>query len=210
MVMNDVFLWGLLLLIPCLLLLVWLLKRRKHAQMLAESLYEQSVDETQIMAETNSTPSPQVAEEKPEPADDLIIHLVIKALDDKRFSGTDIMLLMDDLSLEYGEMQLFHHYGLDENPQQKPVFSVANMLEPGTFDVNNMLNFSTSGLIVFMRLPNLLDGRVAFELMLNHAQSIAQHLHGQLENAQGQVLETPQVALLRDQISQYEHKNADI
>jgi cell division protein ZipA len=214
-VITEVFLWGLLFLIPTVLLTLWLVMRQKHNHALDSTLYTEDVDEVRIHEEINTfndspsqplAPNPSKTPDLPE----LIIYVVIKAETDQSFSGTEIMLLMDDLALEYGEMQAFHHYGLAENTQQKPVFSVVNMLEPGSFDLNNMIDFSTSGLILFMRLPGVLDGRVAFELMLNHAQNISQRLHGRLENDKGQVLGMPQVALLRERISDYEQKIAKI
>ena len=208
MVIKEIFLWGILAFIVLLLVIGWWWRKRRQANLSEAALYQQIVDEDELVTETTAHKS---IEKKPaKKTDDLIIHLLIRAKDDKAFNGTDILLLMDNLSLEYGEMQLFHHYGLDDNPQQLPVFSVANMLEPGDFDINQMMNFSTTGLIVFMRLPNVVDGRVAFELMLNHAQSISQQLSAKLENSQGKLLKSPQVAVLREQILTYENQKKSI
>lgn len=140
---------------------------------------------------------------------ELIIPLFVKALRKGSFAGADIVAAMEQLQLAYGEMQIFHHYGLDGKSgvanKQRTVFSIANMVEPGIFDLQRMDAFRTPGLILFMRLPGPLGGRVAFELMLNHAHRLAEVLKGSLEDERGESLTADNVARLRDKISRFEH-----
>lgn len=53
---------------------------------------------------------------------------------------------------------------------------MANMLEPGNFDIDSMDSFNTSGLVMFMCIPCVIDAQVIFELMLNTAQRLAEML----------------------------------
>ena len=58
----------------------------------------------------------------------------------------------------------------------KPLFSLANMVEPGNFDINTMEQMNTPGLVMFQCLPSPIDPQVIFELMLNTAQRLAEIL----------------------------------
>ena len=60
------------------------------------------------------------------------------------------------------------------------MFSVANMMQPGVFDIDNMAAFSTPGLTFFLALPGPPDMMKAFDLMLETAQYVASHLGGDL------------------------------
>jgi len=89
---------------------------------------------------------------------------------------------------------------------KKPVFSVANVVEPGTFDPKERDYFTTPGLAFFMQLPGPLGGRVAFELMLNTAQRVADVLEGTLIDEREQLLTSDIIIGLRDRIAQFERR----
>jgi cell division protein ZipA len=80
------------------------------------------------------------------------------------------------------------------------------LVEPGTFDPKGREYFTTPGLAFFMQLPGPLGGRVAFELMLNTAQRVADVLEGSLLDEREQLLTTEATAELRDRIAQFEHR----
>jgi cell division protein ZipA len=107
-------------------------------------------------------------------------------------------------------MKIFHHYGIGEIKVKKPVFSIANMLEPGTFDVQRISKFVSPGLVLFMRLPGPFGGRVAFELMLNNAQKIAEILEGILEDDKHQPMTPQTINLLRERIANFERRDTPL
>ena len=142
---------------------------------------------------------------------ELIIALYVRALHAGGFNGADIFAAMEQLELRYGHMQIFHHYGLDEQAPvapvpvtREPVFSIANLMEPGTFEPQAAETFHTPGLILFMRLPGPLCGRVAFELMLNYAHRLAEILKGVLENQHRETLTAEHITYLREGIAEFE------
>lgn len=135
-----------------------------------------------------------------------IIVLRVISSGQQKFAGADIFAVLEDLGLNYGEMRIFHHYGVGEMKVKKPVFSVANVVEPGVFDPKDREYFTTPGLAFFMQLPGPLGGRVAFELMLNTAQRVADVLEGSLIDEREQLLTTETTAELRDRIAQFEHR----
>jgi len=136
----------------------------------------------------------------------LIIVLRVIANSQQKFAGADIFAVLEDLGLNYGEMRIFHHYGVGDMKVKKPVFSVANVVEPGTFDPKERDHFTTPGLAFFMQLPGPLGGRVAFELMLNTAQRVADVLEGTLIDEREQLLTSDIIIGLRDRIAQFERR----
>lgn len=138
-------------------------------------------------------------------ADVLIISLHIVASEGHSFDGPDIIRAFSEIGIFYGEMQIFHYSGDDGLASDPPVYSIANMLEPGVFGSADLAGFSTTGLVVFMRLPCPIDGRVALELMLGHAQRLAAALGGELRDETHEPLLDSRIEILRERVSQFGH-----
>lgn len=86
--------------------------------------------------------------------------------------GAILLQMTTELGLKYGDMDIFHRH--EATSGHGPVlFSVANMFKPGTFDIYNMEQFSTEGIVLFMTLPVQGDGHQAFTMMYNAANKIA-------------------------------------
>ena len=111
---------------------------------------------------------------------ELIISLYVRAPNGHEFAGPAIVRSMNSVGLRFGDMDIFHHYGVGDLRTDLPLFSVANMLEPGYFDLQDIDKLATPGLALFLRLPGPLDGAVAFELFLNTAQRLTEALSGEL------------------------------
>lgn len=136
-----------------------------------------------------------------EPADELIVVLNVMAEPGHQFTGPEIQEAMAEVEAEFGEMQVFHHYGVAEMRAATPIFSIANILEPGVFDPARMETLETPGLCLFMRLPGPVDGAVAFELMLNTGQRLAAYLGGELRDDTRSVLTQQNIGRLRERIA---------
>ncbi len=93
------------------------------------------------------------------------------------FKGEDILHILLACDLRFGEMNFFHRH--EREAGRGPIqFSVANMVQPGVFDIDNMSDFSTSGLVFFLSLPGPDDMMQAFDYMLETAQAVARNLGG--------------------------------
>lgn len=138
---------------------------------------------------------------------ELIIVIYVAAQQEPGFLGTDIFTVLEDLGLRYGDMRIFHHYGVGELKVKKPVFSIANMLEPGIFDPQQLAEFTSPGLALFMRLPGPFGGRIALELMLTSAKKLAEVLEGIVQDENHTPLDPKKISVLREKIAHFEQRS---
>jgi cell division protein ZipA len=107
----------------------------------------------------------------------LVISLVMS--ESQTISGATLLPMLLTLGMKYGDMNIFHRHE-DNAGNGKVTFSLANMMNPGTFDLDNMETFSTQGISLFMTLPNAGDAFAVFEQMLSSAKHLALEFQGQL------------------------------
>ncbi|MCZ6892450.1 MAG: cell division protein ZipA [Gammaproteobacteria bacterium] len=139
----------------------------------------------------------------PKAGDSGVLTLYVRARKGQQFSGTDLVKALNGVGMQFGDMSIFHHFGAGDLKCEVPVFSAANMFEPGTFDLGKIEAFRTSGLALFMQLPGPLDGPVAFELLLNTAQRLATLSGGDLFAEPRTLLDSGGIARLRDRAGRY-------
>ena len=124
---------------------------------------------------------------------------------DQGFVGNDILRVLLGCGLRFGDMDFFH---LSEAQGGTPTiqFSVANMMQPGVFDLENMDELSTQGLMFFLMLPGPHDMARAFDLMLETAHTVAHSLGGDVYDETRSVMTKQYVESLRQSIREYENK----
>nr|VFK78859.1 MAG: cell division protein ZipA [Candidatus Kentron sp. SD] len=137
---------------------------------------------------------------------ELFIALTIIAHPGRQFGGIEIRDQFEKIDMHLGHMEIFHHFGMADQQTEHPVFSAADIFEPGVFYPDEIENHATKGLVLFMQLPGPLDGRVAFELMLNVAQQLAKSLDGELCDDTRSTLTTQSVNHLRERIEELKRK----
>ena len=121
------------------------------------------------------------------------------------FSGDDVLRTLLGCGLRFGDMDFFH---LTEMAEGAPTiqFSVANMMQPGVFDLEGMETLSTKGLMFFLTLPGPNDMTRAFDLMLQTAQTVAENLGGDVLDETRSVLTKQYVERVRQSIREFEAK----
>ncbi|WP_076540007.1 cell division protein ZipA [Shewanella sp. UCD-KL21] len=131
--------------------------------------------EIQTQAQASHTPPVAEPVEEPlgEPQDVLVLHVV--ARDGEQLHGAELLPCLLSLNFKFGEMDIFHRHQ-DNAGNGKVLFSMANMLKPGVFDPDNMEQFATQGVVLFMTLPCHGDSLMNFSIMLNSAQQLADDL----------------------------------
>ncbi|WP_076414805.1 cell division protein ZipA [Shewanella sp. UCD-KL12] len=132
---------------------------------------------TQAQPEIKAAPAEQAVEELPEPSDVLVLHVV--ATDGEVLNGAELLPCLLSLNFKFGDMSIFHRHE-DNAGTGKVLFSLANMVKPGVFNPDEMEQFSTEGVVLFMTLPCHGDPLMNFSIMLNSAHQLADDLGGQV------------------------------
>ena len=146
-------------------------------------------------------PSPAPAPAGEEPPKILVINLVAKAA---YFGGSDLMRAAEEVGLEPGEWNIFHRP--DDNPPHRTLFSMASLVEPGSFPFGRMEGFSTPGLCLFTQLPGPRDGLAVYSEMLFSAERIAALLDGELQDETHQSLTRDKIERVREEILQHKRR----
>ena len=126
------------------------------------------------IVEDDAGPAPAQPEEE-------VIILSLMAGEGNTFNGMQLLDAMELCGLSHGEMGIFHYTELESG---KPLFSVANVLEPGSFDRHNMGDIETPGLAMFMQLPAPIDGEKALLTFVQQAKRLKEQLSGHLTDGQ--------------------------
>ncbi len=130
---------------------------------------------------------------------DLIVVLNIMAHQGQVFDGAAIVNATHDAGLVFGEMQIFHYIY-----NGAPLFSLANALNPGSFDINTIESAATPGLTLFLRLPGPIDGLAAFDRMYSVATQMASTLGGEVCDARRAVLTAQALEKQRDEVAEHQ------
>jgi cell division protein ZipA len=131
-----------------------------------------------------------------------IIKFLIKAAPGKTFFGDNILAATNIVGLKFGDMNIFHHYGVEGMESEESIFSLASMYEPGYFDLDNMETFQTKGLTLFMQLPAPMDNIQAFDLMQETAMRLTDMLQGEIWSSKNYPIDTKTLQAMRDIIAE--------
>ncbi len=135
------------------------------------------------------------------PPEELIV-LHILAAQDGSFQGNDILKAVEATGLSFGVRDIFHRL----SPIDVPVFSLANMLQPGRFDLAEMDSFYTTGLILFLALPGPVDALIAYDDMLAAGRSLAAELDGVLCDEARNILTLQAIEYTHDRLRDFNYK----
>jgi len=129
----------------------------------------------------------------------------VVARDENGFSGEDILQILLACDLRFGDMDFFHRH--EREAGKGPIqFSVANMMQPGIFDIDNMHELHTPGLVFFLTLPGPENMMQAYDYMLETAQAVARNLSGDVLDESRSVLTRQTSEHARGQIRDLERR----
>jgi cell division protein ZipA len=129
-----------------------------------------------------------------------IVALRVCAPAEIRWRGDALLTAFGSHGLAYGRYQVFHRRHVDG----RSLFSVASLVEPGTFDVAQMPAQEFRGVTLFAVLPGPVDPLLTIDEMLAAARGLAGELPGTVQDAKGVALSPQRMAALRDDIAQFQ------
>jgi len=157
-----------------------------------------------IEASDDDSDDDDAPEEQPAPSGpQKIITVRIVAHDKQSFAGDELILSMRGIGLRHGKFGIFHRY--DGNDESRTVFSAASLVEPGSFDLQNIKGQEIPGISLFLVLPGPLDSVEGFDLMMAAARALTQSLDGELLDESGSSLSIQRERYLREQVIQFQH-----
>ncbi len=114
-----------------------------------------------------------------EPVSSEVLILYVLLPEGQEIQGEMLLPSLLTLGFKYGEMNIFHRHQ-DSAGSGEVLFSLANMFNPGTFDLEEMDKLQTRGLSLFMTLPGPGEALQNFNLMHNAAKKLAEEFGGQI------------------------------
>ncbi|MCO4837253.1 MAG: cell division protein ZipA [Oceanospirillaceae bacterium] len=135
-----------------------------------------------------------------------VISVFVTANHSQGFYGPQLLELLEACGMVHGEMNIFHRFE-DGLRLGKTQFSMANMMEPGTFDLAQMDQLHTPGVVFFLTLPTAQNNMQAFDYMLETAQCLASNLGGDVLDEQRSVMRPQTIEHCRQQIREFERRH---
>ena len=137
---------------------------------------------------------------------DKIVTLYIAARAGEVLRGPDIVVAAEKTGLAYGHMNVFHRL-VEGRPERGPVFSVANIMKPGSFDMATIQALETPAIAFFLTLPAPLPALDGWEMMLPTAQRMAELLDGVVLDESRNALGRQRIAHIRDELRAYDRQH---
>jgi cell division protein ZipA len=139
------------------------------------------------------------------PVDEVLVINVISR-DENGFRGPALLQNILESGLRFGNMDIFHrHESMSGNGEV--LFSMANAVRPGTFDLDAIDNFRTPAVSFFLGLPGPRHPKQAFEVMVAAARKLASELNGELKDEQRSVMTAQTIEHYRQRIIDFERKS---
>ncbi len=137
---------------------------------------------------------------------DKIVTLYIAARAGQVLRGPDILVAAEKAGLTYGHMNIFHRL-VEGHPERGPIFSVANIKKPGSFEMAEIQALETPAIAFFLTLPAPMSALDAWDAMLPTAQRMTELLDGVLLDEQRNALGRQRVAHLRDEVRAWDRQH---
>ncbi len=135
-----------------------------------------------------------------------IISLYVAARAGQQLQGSDIVVAAEKAGLTFGHMNVFHRL-VEAHPERGPIFSVANIMKPGSFDMAEIQSLQTPAIAFFLTLPAPLSALEAWDTMLPTAQRMAELLDGVVLDEERNALGRQRIAHIRDDLRAYDRQH---
>jgi len=138
------------------------------------------------------------------PVEEVLVISVISR-DEGGFKGPALLQNILESGLRFGEMDIFHRHESMAG-HGEVLFSMANAVKPGIFDLDDIDHFSTRAVSFFLGLPGPRHPKQAFDVMVAAARKLAHELDGELKDDQRSVLTAQTIEHYRQRIVEFERR----
>jgi cell division protein ZipA len=138
---------------------------------------------------------------------DRIVSLYVAAKAGNKLRGQDIVVAAEKAGLTFGHMDVFHRL-VDGKPELGPIFSVANIIKPGSFEMARIAEIETPAIAFFLTLPAPVPALDAWETMEPAAQRMADLLDGVVLDEERNALGRQRIQHIRDELRAYDRQHA--
>lgn len=137
---------------------------------------------------------------------DRIVSLYVAAKAGNTLRGSDIVVAAEKAGLTFGYMDVFHRL-VDGKPELGPIFSVANIIKPGSFEMARIGELETPAIAFFLTLPAPMAALDAWETMEPAAQRMADLLDGVVLDEERNALGRQRIQHIRDELRAYDRQH---
>jgi cell division protein ZipA len=136
-----------------------------------------------------------------QPEDFIILH--IEMPEGLSMAGSRLLPSVLSLGFKYSEEGFFNRH-VEPSGNGPVLFRLVNMFNPGTFDIDNMEQFSTAGVSLFMTLPcEGDDGLAAFNMLHGAAKKLADEFGATVLDSQREPLTVNTVRAYVEKVREY-------
>lgn len=148
----------------------------------------------------SSNPEPAAVPRRPRTPTPRKILVLRLAAGTGRIAGDKLRAAFVAQGLTFGKYEIFHFiHGSGET-----LFSVASMVEPGSFDLERMDVTPYPGVTLFAQLPSNIPGQEVLEELLRNAKLLQGAVGGALQDERGGLLNSPRIQRLRQEVTEFE------
>ncbi|CBA16227.1 cell division protein ZipA [Xanthomonas albilineans] len=137
---------------------------------------------------------------------DKIVSLYVAARAGQMLRGEDIVVAAEKTGLVFGHMNVFHRL-VEGHPERGPIFSMASIMKPGSFDMAHIREMETPAIAFFLTLPAPLTALDAWEKMLPTVQRMGELLDGVVLDDSRNALGRQRIAHIRDDLRAYDRQH---
>lgn len=134
----------------------------------------------------------------------LLLHVV--APRNRPFTGVALGAALQRAGLTPGPMDIYHFHE-PETDRREPLFSVANMVPPGTLREEDLADMMTPGVTLFSQVHRSAQPQRAFEALLENANILARDLGGSILDAQQSTATNQTLAYMREDLNAWLMRN---
>lgn len=134
---------------------------------------------------------------------DKVVKLYVAARAGHQFDGSDVVVAAEKIGTVFGFGNAFHRL-VERKPSLDPIYTVANVQNQGSLDINAISGMQTPAIAFYLMLPAPTPALEAFDMMLPAAKRATELLNGVLLDDQQNVVSRQTIAHIREELRQYD------